>query len=127
MARAISTRTTRRTRASIRTTSPTPFAGASTTGRPTGGSRPSSAGGSPSGGAGARSGGGRRRSRVLELRPDEVVALGPARARRHLRHELLRRRVVGTDRGRARVARRAPAGAQIFYAKIDRSDAIFMV
>src|SRR6266571_1695731 len=110
MARAISTRTTRRTRASIRTTSPTPFAGASTTGRPTGGSRPSSAGGSPSGGAGARSGGGRRRSRVLELRPDEVVALGPARARRHLRHELLRRRVVGTDRGRARVARRAPAG-----------------
>src|SRR5213592_94920 len=110
MARAISTRTTRRTRASIRTISPTPFAGASTTGRPTGGSRPSSAGGSPSGGAGARSGGGRRRSRVLELRPDEVVALGPARARRHLRHELLRRRVVGTDRGRARVARRAPAG-----------------
>src|SRR5213594_4034679 len=110
MARAISTRTTRRTRASIRTTSPTPFAGASTTGRPTGGSRPSSAGGSPSGEAGARSGGGRRRSRVLELRPDEVVALGPARARRHLRHELLRRRVVGTDRGRARVARRAPAG-----------------
>src|SRR6266571_3293232 len=110
MARAISTRTTRRTRASIRTTSPTRFAGASTTGRPTGGSRPSSAGGSPSGGAGARRGGGRRRSRVLELRPDEVVALGPARARRHLRHELLRRRVVGTDRGRARVARRAPAG-----------------
>src|SRR5437667_373413 len=49
MARAISTRTTRRTRASIRTTSPTPFAGASTTGRPTGGSRPSSAGGSPGG------------------------------------------------------------------------------
>src|SRR6266571_3931522 len=110
MARAISTRTTRRTRASIRTTSPTRFAGASTTGRPTGGSRPSSAGGSPSGGAGARSGGGRRRSRVLELRPDEVVALGPARARRHLRHELLRPRVVGTDQGRARVARRAPAG-----------------
>src|SRR5438876_10618562 len=110
MARAISTRTTRRTRASIRTPPPTALPAASTTGRPTGGSRPRSGGGAPSGGAGARSGGGRRRSRVLELRPDEVVALGPARARRHLRHELLRRRVVGTDRGRARVARRAPAG-----------------
>src|SRR2546425_9272443 len=105
MGRATSTRTTRPARASIRTTSPRRFAGASTTGRPTGGSRPSSAGGSPSGGAGARSGGGGGRRRVLELRPDEGGALGPARARRHLRHELLRRRVVGTDRGRAPVAR----------------------
>src|SRR2546428_10512371 len=108
MARAISTRTTRRTRASIRTTSPTPFAGASTTGRPTGGSRPSSAGGSPSGGAGARGGGGGGRSPGLGLLPGEGGALGPSRARRHLRHELLLRRGGGGDRGRARVASPAP-------------------
>src|SRR2546427_12345155 len=104
MARAISTRTTRRTRASIRTTSPTPFAGASTTGRPTGGSRPSSAGGSPSGGAGARGGGGGGRGRGLGLRSEEGGAPDSSRGRRHLPPELFRHPVSGEDRGRARVA-----------------------
>src|SRR5437879_4926162 len=104
MGRATSTRTTRPARASIRTTSPRRSAGASTTGRPTAGSRPSSAGGSPSGGAGAPSGGGRRHSRVV-LRPEELVALAPARLRRRLPLELFRLRVVGTPRGRDRVAR----------------------
>src|SRR3989442_6894102 len=102
--RATSTRTTRPTRAWIRTTSPRRSAGASTTGRPTAGSRPSSAGGSPSGGAGAPSGGGRRHSRVV-LRPEELVALAPARLRRRLPPELFRLRVVGTTGGRDRVAR----------------------
>src|SRR3989442_757118 len=104
MGRATSTRTTRPTRASIRTTSPRRSAGASTTSRPTAGSRRSSAGGSPSGGAGAPSGGGRRHSRVV-LRPEELVALAPARLRRRLPPELFRLRVVGTTRGRDRVAR----------------------
>src|SRR2546427_9657834 len=104
MGRATSTRTTRPTRASIRTTSPRRSAGASTTGRPTAGSRPSSAGGAPSGGAGAPSGGGRRHSRVV-LRPEDLVALAPARLRRRLPLELFRLRVVGTTRGRDRVAR----------------------
>src|SRR2546421_5763040 len=103
MGRATSTRTTRPTRASIRTTSPRRSAGASTTGRLTAGSRPSSAGGSPSGGAGAPSGGGRRHSRVV-LRPEELVALAPARLRRRLPLELFRLRVVGTTRGRDGVA-----------------------
>src|SRR5881296_3059956 len=149
MGRAISTRTTRPTRASIRTTSPGRSAGAITTGRPTAGSRPSSAGGSPSGGAGAPSGGGRRRSRVV-LRPEALVALAPARVHRRLPRELFWLRVVGTTRGRARGARRAArrradlpredrvgtidllvedlrAGGPIFHEKIDRADAIFMI
>src|SRR2546422_9444405 len=104
MGRATSTRTTRPTRASIRTTSPRRSAGASTTARPAGGRRPSPAAASPRGGAGAPSGGGRRHSRVV-LRPEELVALAPARLRRRLPLELFRLRVVGTTRGRDRVAR----------------------
>src|SRR3989442_4903653 len=104
MGRATSTRTTRPARASIRTTSRRRSAGASTTGRPTAGSSPSSAGGSPSGGAGAPSGGGRRHSGVV-LRPEDLVAVAPARLSRRLPLELFRLRLVGTTRGRDRVAR----------------------
>src|SRR5256886_6418600 len=104
MGRATSTRTTRPARASIRTTSPRRSAGAGPTARPAAGSSPSSAGGSPGGGAGAPSGGGRRHSRVV-LRPEELVALAPARLRRRLPLELFRLRLVGTTRGRDRVAR----------------------